>query len=452
MGRVQLVFDDTDSSVSYSPGWEVGGHPSLEYQGTTHGALVAGAYANVRFKGSYISVFGTLSSSTVVPTDNSTSVYIIDDGSPKVFTTKLTQNPVFQQLLFQPDVNLEDGVHTLKMVNFVGVLWFDYYTVSPSVGTLDCKESGSTVPSELVKYDDTDPSIVYSGQWTSGGTQSDWTSTLHSSGVSGSMATFDFNGTFIAVYGTLQPSDTEALAVVAFTLDGSSPSPLNRVPETRTTVQHQQILYQSPTLEYGRHRLVIALQNKSGPLFLDYFLVERPTDGNQSSENCTVPTAITTMSISSSSTQPTHGTSSSTSAVASSPHKGAIAGGILGAAAVIILICIAALFKRRLKGRTLKSDNQSVLSLSTQQDVGAQGDDRDVDPLHEVFPPRYVDGSGQPLHAYTGTTHSTNPSGVASTASVSDNLFTAAPSSPPYNPRAATYGYDEKFAAFGQSS
>lgn len=110
--------------------------------------------------------------------------------------------------------------------------------------------------------DDTDPQVVYTGFWERGGVGQEYQYTTHGTSTAGSRATFKFNGSSIAVYGTIgrenNNGDPSFAPVTAYSVDGSARSSFTGRP--RAGVVYRQLFYQSPQLEEEEekeHTLVI---------------------------------------------------------------------------------------------------------------------------------------------------------------------------------------------------
>ncbi|KAJ7720872.1 hypothetical protein DFH07DRAFT_684064, partial [Mycena maculata] len=123
-----------------------------------------------------------------------------------------------------------------------------------------------------VIVDDHDPLVQYNppGGWLSEGSSIEYMKTTMAPTVLGSTATFKFNGTSIAVYGTIAgPNYQATMDFHIDTLTGSY-SPAMTVVDTTT---YHQLLWTSDVLVDGVHTLVItqncSIQDRI--LFLDYF-------------------------------------------------------------------------------------------------------------------------------------------------------------------------------------
>jgi len=119
-----------------------------------------------------------------------------------------------------------------------------------------------------VTIDDSDPRIMYTGPWFSGGRSAtgDYNSTIHGTNNAGAYATFLFNGTGLAVYGMISSSRHNTSAPVStYVLDEERPV-------FYTAVQGQspafgQLFYESSSLQDGSHSLVIT-STVQGSFFL----------------------------------------------------------------------------------------------------------------------------------------------------------------------------------------
>ncbi|KAF8348551.1 hypothetical protein F5887DRAFT_950609 [Amanita rubescens] len=418
--------------------------------------------------GSFITVFGIL---PALANSSTNASFILDNGPPTYFSANLTDQIFQNQPLFQPNATLQEGS------TYPPSLELDYYTITPPVSSL------------LIQVEDTDSSILYAGPWNTTptvATQPNFDSTLHSTNSPNASLIYSFTGTFIAIYGLYHPGPAPN---VSFTVDSSPPAPLLNPPDPIISDISQSLFYQSPVLSAQSHTLTVNVgENNQGEFTVDYLLVQ------------TTPTSSTATSSTA--------TSSTLASKSSSVNVGAIAGGVLGVVAIIILLVLAIIYiLRRNRYRTPTSENKtssafaqrirriekrlsvSVLSLRSQRrtsnSLSPQEDRRTY----------YVDGSGRPLRVFTGrgrsstmgTTIGTTPTTLRMPTinfSSSPNASTSHISLPRYPPparqgrtppaaepdveagnnsdinvinpstSAATlavmYGHDEKFAMFGQ--
>ncbi|KAF9458121.1 hypothetical protein BDZ94DRAFT_146921 [Collybia nuda] len=123
------------------------------------------------------------------------------------------------------------------------------------------------------QIDDTDTRIRYSGRWEAAGNPDEYNMTTHGTNSAGAQAEFVFNGTSVAVYGTIEAkSDSIFSAVSMYTIDGSSPTPNVGMPGNN--ILYNQLLYRSLNLADGQHTLIITSTLGGGSmLWLDYLQV-----------------------------------------------------------------------------------------------------------------------------------------------------------------------------------
>ncbi|KAK2461186.1 hypothetical protein APHAL10511_006713 [Amanita phalloides] len=444
MSDVQLSFANSDPALSYSQGWDSGS------------TAQPGAQADIAFNGSFITLFASLPARSDAPDPYSSASFSIDDTQPSYFNTSLSSYAIPNQPIFQPSAILQDGPHLLRIVNGNGFLDLNYFTITPPASP------------QLVKYDDSDPFIQYSGPWStnSSASQLDYLSTLHNASSSKANLSFSFSGSFIAVYGIYHPGP---LPNVSFTIDDSTSTPLANPPLPITKTIHQAVLFQSSSLRDANHALSIRFgDNNQGVFSLDYLLVYSPSPTPSSGSNDTSPSK------------------------SSSVAPGVIAGAVLGSVAIFIIIIFLIFFGDQLfrAAFTRRTGNngkhRSVLSLQSRRyrsplsptsPSGEQEDRRTY----------YVDGSGRPLRLFNETRSRSSLAGTPTpnvvlnaprrarsrspNASASDPCILL-PRYPPLprserdaeaatlrnedvgsSPAAmadASYGHDEKFAMFGQ--
>ncbi|KAF7984902.1 hypothetical protein HWV62_10911 [Athelia sp. TMB] len=111
--------------------------------------------------------------------------------------------------------------------------------------------------STIVRVDDTDTSINYSSNWvliTDLKNPQGYNHTQHLTRVTGSSATFTFNGTQIAVlgsYGSTGPTSQ-------YSIDDGPPTTFTPMFNTSSEI-YSQVFYTSPVLDAGEHKITIAL-------------------------------------------------------------------------------------------------------------------------------------------------------------------------------------------------
>ncbi|EEB89922.1 hypothetical protein MPER_11933 [Moniliophthora perniciosa FA553] len=110
----------------------------------------------------------------------------------------------------------------------------------------------------MERVDDMDPRIKYTpaNGWFLAGVSEEYNSTTHCSQSSPVEMTFQFNGTSIAVYGTISPLADRPNPVDLYILDDSSPVRFAPTIEAGVVRRHERMFF-SPTLKDGLHTLVI---------------------------------------------------------------------------------------------------------------------------------------------------------------------------------------------------
>ncbi|KDR69934.1 hypothetical protein GALMADRAFT_230300 [Galerina marginata CBS 339.88] len=184
----------------------------------------------------------------------------------------------------------------------------------------------------ILKLDDRDSSIVYLSRWHHGGVKAEFDKTTTYNGDPGSTAKLTFDGTSVAVFGTISPKKSDSIAPISsYSIDGAAPVEFKaaQTPDT----QYSQQFFQSPTLPAGQHTLIITNKLHSDPTFLDFFLVDgntiaptppppQPTSASSSTTSSGASSSSSSLSNSSASsfqTTPPLGGSSQTTPPAASP-------------------------------------------------------------------------------------------------------------------------------------
>ncbi|KAF8331792.1 hypothetical protein F5887DRAFT_1081059 [Amanita rubescens] len=197
-----IFIDDSDPNIVYSSAW-LTGLGTYEFNKTAHRTVTAGSSVIYTFKGASISAYGTIG---VLPTNVTNPPNAL--GTPNI-----------------PD----DGDHTLTLTfnteNNV-IVWFDYFMITPSS---QLSYNGDV----LVKVDDTDPTVQYTGNWSEEGTSFDFNNTAHVANSPTSKVNFSFYGTAISVFGVLPNlTDSPNQPSATFTLDNGTPIPANTTSTT----------------------------------------------------------------------------------------------------------------------------------------------------------------------------------------------------------------------------
>ncbi|KAF8624257.1 hypothetical protein AX15_005962 [Amanita polypyramis BW_CC] len=204
------------------------------------------------------------------------------------------------------------------------IIWFDYLMMTPSTQISDGVN-------KLVRVDDTDPSILYTGSWNEGGTSFDSNKTAHLATSSGSQAVLSFYGTSVAVFGRLQNvTASPESSTATFTLDSNAPVVFDTVPPSQSNTIYQVPIFQSFNLSLDHHQLQITAHDNSSNLWLDFIMYEQPLSSTTTSGTG----------------QPTSSTSSRSSNYNAivGPAVGGTIGGVVG---FILIMAIVVWFRRR---------------------------------------------------------------------------------------------------------
>lgn len=123
--------------------------------------------------------------------------------------------------------------------------------------------------------DDSDATqITYTGDWFASTSPSEFNHTSHGTRDEGATATFVFNGTGVAVFGTIEPTDGNPTST--YVIDGSI-IPSTFTANSTSTPLYQQLFYKSPTLQAGQHTLVVT--STGDPIFsIDFISYSKPAD------------------------------------------------------------------------------------------------------------------------------------------------------------------------------
>ncbi|KAG6833406.1 hypothetical protein H0H87_007391 [Tephrocybe sp. NHM501043] len=138
---------------------------------------------------------------------------------------------------------------------------------------------------ETIIIDDASPRIVYTGFWERAGRFEEYKATTHGTSGAGARATFTFNGSSIAVFGTIgrenNNGDPLFAPITTYSLDGGVAVPFTHTPNYG--IVFRQMFFQAQDLEEKEHTLVIE-NTVSGKnmVWLDYLQLvsntERPED------------------------------------------------------------------------------------------------------------------------------------------------------------------------------
>ncbi|PVF95125.1 hypothetical protein CPB86DRAFT_764620 [Serendipita vermifera] len=318
----RLIFDDADPAMVYSGSWTTGttlSQNTNEYNSTYHRSGTVGDSVLFTFEGTGIDVYATLDHPATQGAPS--PLFTMDNGSPVRFdTSSLSGNDnVTSHYAVMRYNDLSQGEHTLD-ITVEGVspsgpyFYFDFAVVT----TNDLDAPGYVI------VDDQDRDIFYDNTWVTEIGESDFRNTVSTVAGRDSVCTLTFNGTEVAVYGTITPStNSTAVARIGFMIDGKMGDTFNGPPDLRG-VHHIQFLHATDLKP--RDNTLIMNQLGSKGFALDYIVYK---------------------------------TTNYVSTTRSQSHKktntGAIVGGVVGGVAFIAILAIAAfVILRRRQGNSKK--------------------------------------------------------------------------------------------------
>ncbi|EGO03882.1 hypothetical protein SERLA73DRAFT_69705 [Serpula lacrymans var. lacrymans S7.3] len=118
-----------------------------------------------------------------------------------------------------------------------------------------------------------DPRVVYSGEWTLEEATTDFTSTTHVTSTSGSQVSLTFNATGITVFGTIPASNiTTTPPTALYTIDTSQPVAITE-PSANNAIANQPLFQMSQLSVYTTHNITINVLSAVSPFTLDYFVL-----------------------------------------------------------------------------------------------------------------------------------------------------------------------------------
>ncbi|TFK21020.1 hypothetical protein FA15DRAFT_688909 [Coprinopsis marcescibilis] len=236
-------------------------------------------------------------------------------------------------------------------------------------------------------FDDADPAITYStGDWDRAGSDREFNSTTTWTTEEGATATIQFIGTRISVHGTIGAGRATTGARSAYVVDDDTPVIFEATPDT--TVQYNQLFFQSPELEEGQHTLTITNvgDEDRDQFFIDLLIVaplETPmvTTVTSTLTRSAAPVAASTVTVTSlvAQTSPVSagGAQEGNGAVRSETgNPAAIAGGVIGGILALLLIVAGIFFYKKRTSKKKNTDDSYWVSPSSH-----------VQPALTPFPP-----------------------------------------------------------------
>ncbi|KAJ7148553.1 hypothetical protein C8R43DRAFT_1108083 [Mycena crocata] len=135
--------------------------------------------------------------------------------------------------------------------------------------------SSCSTCSMIIIVDNFDPLVQYNppANWIHGGSSIEYNKTTASSKTQGDTATFSFEGTTIAVYGTVGPNNGSE-STMSFSIDSDASTTFDYTAPKTTSALYHQLFIGTSNLSEGSHTLWVTQKSTSpdGIIFLDYFL------------------------------------------------------------------------------------------------------------------------------------------------------------------------------------
>ncbi|TFK30231.1 hypothetical protein FA15DRAFT_203912 [Coprinopsis marcescibilis] len=334
MSRVRLVYyDDTDiaKGVSYSEGWfesfdRFSSDRGLVWQGTQHGTFANRASMEFSFVGDFVSLAGR------VNTFNFTSTHMISANWTCSVDGELVENAMASLPTSTPQMNnfglcsqsgLSNGRHLLSVEVEASEelpFWVDRISVRPVIAQLP--------PNSTVQVNPLDEDFLYvSGKW-DGPEGGDYRFTTQA----GASVILDFHGTKVIWVSETVRDQPAGTSTGLYTLDDGEPVPFTILGLARGEFNSgNRILFETDTFPAGKHRLNVTYMGFSAPLVLDRLVIE----GGD--------------------VVPLGGTSPDSpfgkATVTTKPNVGAIAGGIVGGVAALLIILVSGwiLYRKKLR-------------------------------------------------------------------------------------------------------
>ncbi|KAF8816837.1 hypothetical protein BYT27DRAFT_7076418 [Phlegmacium glaucopus] len=318
-----INVDDVDSEIQYTGPWfpDEGSQDSLGHNGPTYRSTLHGtksdASLSFAFNGTQFRVVGSINIRNDSGVVDPTWQCFIDDIN--IDPIPPSPDPENNWIFCEQDTLL-DGPHTITVNVTVlknQTFWIDkiQYVPSPNV----------SLDQAVIVVDNSDPQLQYGPGWRV------WYY-ANITTMTGSTFTFNFIGVSLGWYGPLIPDFPLVSSPATYSIDGQIPISflLTGVPAS-TPAANNHKFFETTQLTPGPHTLEVVYEGTdSTPLTLDYLLIQ----------NGTLPSTTTSVS--------SHANS------ASAP-VGAIAGGVIGGLALIVLVILGFLLLRRHQKRAAQS-------------------------------------------------------------------------------------------------
>ncbi|MGA4464350.1 hypothetical protein ACPA2L_16930 [Bacillus bombysepticus] len=246
-------FDDTNSLISYKgTDWRLASGdmvPNNYNKTKMYKSASSEGSVEFSFKGTGIRVI------TTQKMNISPNVFVEIDGVPSGSYSAGNFLTIKNQVLFYEKVGLSDGVHTIKLTSTYGmemdafdILGGDIIPATIKVGdVLKEPEPG------WKRFDDTDKSFKYLGDWWSSGTTPEWYNNTFKfiQGGSGEVQ-FNFSGTKLRIIGCIHEPKHRSRDIKII-IDGKE----EMYSEQGTQIQYQTLVYEKKDLVDGVHTVVI---------------------------------------------------------------------------------------------------------------------------------------------------------------------------------------------------
>ncbi|KIM39555.1 hypothetical protein M413DRAFT_12137 [Hebeloma cylindrosporum] len=384
MSRWVLV-DDSDSGISYiGAGWfpDKGSLDSLgnfgpPYLSTLHGTQSDGSFSYT-FTGTRVLITGTNQVSNSSGVTNPSFQCLVDGENVSTVTLSAPEN----RLLFCEKDGLSVGQHQISVAVTVSnqeTFWFDYIQYLPTASV--------SLANAALSIGFTDSQIQYGSGWSSNNLGS-------STSQNAATLSFQFIGISLTWLGYYANSQALLSTTATYSIDGQTPTSFS-LRGGATGQLLNQIMFQTPQLSSGSHKLDIVYQgnSQSTPLTLNILIVQNDSSissnsalpsssGNQisgsqissttgtrasrvSSSFVTSPISAATaipsgFSYTSDSTGGVFATgvaSTGSSSAHNSSNLGPIIGGVVGGMVLLLLAIFGCLFLRR---RRTKEDTNNI--------------------------------------------------------------------------------------------
>ena len=234
-------YEETDPSVSFSPGWIQEAGWTAWSGGTVMESTTPGTQATFTFDGTSATWIG-------VRAPNGGIARVFVDGAFVSEVDLFARSEEFHVPVFTAQ-GLANGIHTLA-IEVTGLKNTDSQAVN-SPGAWVWVDAFD-VPTQVVSHlQDTDPDMTYTAGWTGGDTSGSWSgSYAHLSTTPGAQATLTFNGTSISWIGYRGPDAGIARVFLDGVLAGE-------VDLYYSDPRIQAIVFTSPPLADANHTLTI---------------------------------------------------------------------------------------------------------------------------------------------------------------------------------------------------